>query len=341
MRRSEAADRGLGLTLREAFNRALTELAVTRPEIVMLDADNATATTEGIFAEAHPSRFLQMGAAEQNMVGVAAGLAAMGFVPFLSSYACFQVFRAHDQVRVLVAQTGLPVRFVGQSAGILTGLTGKTHQSIDDVATMRAMPGMTVVAPGDEVETREVVRWSLDHPGPVYIRLARGTSPLLFDQTYRFESPGAILVHEGEDLAIMSSGLQTSRVLAALPALEAAGIHPLVLHLPTIKPLDEVAIADVARIARRVVTVEDHTILGGLGGAVCEVLAFRCPVPVLRLGIQDTYAESASHDELVERYGISPRAVAASIVAWLAGGEEGSDVPDSGADRQGHPAGDG
>lgn len=321
MKRLEAVERGQGLTLREAFNRALVESALQRPQIVLLDADNATATTEGIFEEAHPSKFLQMGAAEQNMVGVGAGLAATGFVPFLSSYACFQVFRAHDQVRVLVAQTGLPVRFVGQSAGILTGLTGKTHQSIDDIATMRAMPGMTVVVPGDEVETREVVRWSLDHPGPVYIRLSRGTSPLLFDRDYRFEAPSAILLREGTDLAVMSTGLETSRVLAALPALHAAGIFPSLVHLPTVKPLDGEAVADIARAMGRVVTVEDHSVVGGLGGAVCEALAARWPVPVLRLGIEDVYAESASHDDLVERYGISPRAIAASISDWI-----GSDV---------------
>ncbi len=322
MKRAEAGDRGPGLTLREAFNRELVELARDHPAILMLDADNATATTEGIFAEAHPSKFLQMGAAEQNMVGVAAGLAATGFIPFLSSYACFQVFRAHDQVRVLLAQTGLPVRLVGQSAGILTGLTGKTHQSIDDVAVMRAMPGMTVVVPGDEHETRAILRWSLGHPGPVYIRLARGSAPLLFDDRYRFEAPSAILVREGEQLAIMSTGLQTSRVLAALPALEAAGIRPSVLHVPTIKPLDDDAVVEVAAAAGRVVTVEDHTVIGGLGGAVCELLSARCPVPVLRLGIEDRYAESASHDELVERYGISPGAVAARIIAWAASGRD-------------------
>jgi transketolase len=317
VRLSEAGDRGDGLTLREAFNLTLSDLADACPNVVMLDADNATATTEGVFAAAHPDRFLQMGAAEQNMVGVAAGLATMGFVPFVTSYACFQVFRAHDQVRVLLAQTGLPVRLVGQSAGILTGLTGKTHQSIDDVAAMRAMPGMTVVAPGDEHETRAVLRWSIDFPGPVYIRLARGSAPLLFDATYRFEAPSAIVVHDGRSPAILSTGLQTGRVLAALPELEAAGLRPLVMHVPTLKPLDEEAIVEVARIAGRVVTVEDHVIMGGLGGAVAEVLSARYPVLLHRIGIDDRYAESAGHDELVERYGISPAAVARSIIAWM------------------------
>ena len=316
MKRAEVIDLVEGLTLREAFNRTLSELADEDPRVVMLDADNATPTTEGVFAAAHPERFLQMGAAEQNMVGVAAGLATMGFVPFVTSYACFQVFRAHDQVRVLLAQTGLPVRLVGQSAGILTGLTGKTHQSIDDVATMRAMPGMTVVAPGDEHETRAVLRWSLEFSGPVYIRLARGSAPLLFDSSYTFESPSAIVVREGRDPAILSTGLQTSRVLAALPGLVAGGLDPVVVHIPTLKPLDEESIVEVARRAGRVVTVEDHTVLGGLGGAVAEVLSARHPVLLHRIGIDDRYAESAGHDELVERYGISPAAVARSILSW-------------------------
>ena len=317
MRRIDATSAVLGRTLREAFNRALIELARENPNIVLLDADNATATTELMFAGAHPDRFLQMGIAEQNMVGVAAGLSTMGYIPFISSYACFQVYRAHDQIRILVAQTGLPVRLVGQSAGILTGLTGKTHQSLDDVAVMRAMAGMAVVVPADEFETREVVRWSIAFAGPVYIRLGRGSSPILFDDAYGFEFGRAVAVRDGPDVAIISTGLQTSRVLAAVPALLAAGIDPLVLHVPTVKPLDEDAIEEAARATGRVVTVEDHSILGGLGGSVCEVLAARYPVRVHRIGIQDRYAESAPPDDLLEKYGISPGAVARSIVEWM------------------------
>ena len=309
---------GQGVNLREVFARTLAAHADERRDILLLDADNTTATTEDLFANAHPDRFLQMGVAEQNMVGVAAGLSTMGFRPFVTCYACFQVFRAHDQVRVLLAQTGLPVTLVGQSAGLLTGLTGKTHQSIDDVAVLRAMPGMTIVVPGDEFELRSVVSWLLESRGPVYLRLTRGTSPHMFDDTYRFEFGKAVAIHQGGDVAIVSSGLQTTRVLEALPLLEAAGIHALVVHVPTIKPLDADAIEEAARATGRVVTVEDHTIVGGLGGAVCEVLAERFPAPVHRVGIQDTYAESASHDELVERYGISPTAIAGSITGWLA-----------------------
>jgi transketolase len=317
MKVAEVTLNGQRGSLREAFAITVTALARERAEIVLLDGDNASSSQTEMFALAHPNRFLQMGIAEQNMVGVAAGIATMGFLPFVNAYACFQVYRAHDQIRILVAQTGLPVKLVGGSAGLLFGQAGKTHQTLDDIAVLRAMPGMTVVSPGDDEEARQVIRWSLDYPAPVYLRLTRGTSPLMFDESYRFEFPQAVVVHEGEDLAIVSTGVQTTRVLEALEILEVAGIHALVLHVPTIKPLDEAAIVEVARRTGRVVTVEDHNVLGGLGGAVCEVLSARHPVLVHRIGIQDVYAESAPTMALLEKYGLSPGAVAASIIEWM------------------------
>jgi len=304
-------------SLRDAFAVTITALADERPEIALLDGDNANSSQAEIFAAAHPDRFLQMGIAEQNMVGVAAGLSTMGYIPFVSAYACFQVYRAHDQIRVLVAQTGLPVRLVGGSAGLLFGLAGKTHQTPDDVAVMRSMPGMTVIAPGDEIETRQVLRWAVDYPGPLYLRLTRGTSTYLFDESYQFDFPRAVALREGSDVAILSTGTQTSRVLDALPAIEAAGYRPLVIHVPTLKPLDEDAIVEAAERTGRVVTVEDHSIIGGLGSAVAEVLSARRPTLVHRIGVRDVYAESATNDELLEKYGLSARAVAASIIDWL------------------------
>jgi transketolase len=312
---SRAGSKG---SLRDTFAASLTELARERDEIVVLDGDNSTSSMMEMFAAAHPTRFLQMGVAEQNMVGVAAGLATMGLLPFVNAYACFQVYRGHDQIRVLVAQTGLPVRLVGGSAGLLFAPAGKTHQTVDDVATLRAMPGMTIVSPADEVEVRQVANWLVDYPAPAYIRLTRGTSPTIFDETYRFAFPEAVVVHEGSDVGLISTGVQTTRVLEAVPALEAAGIRPLILHVPTLKPVDEDAIEAVARQTGRIVTVEDHNIIGGLGGAVCEVLAERCPVPVKRLGIQDQYAESAPTLTLLEKYGLSAGAVARAVIDWLA-----------------------
>lgn len=305
-------------SLREAFATTVTELARERTEIVLLDGDNASSSQTEMFAAAHPDRFLQMGIAEQNMIGVAAGLCTKGYLPFVNAYACFQVYRGHDQIRALIAQTGLPVKLVGGSAGLLFGPAGKTHQTPDDIAVLRAMPGMTVISPGDDRELRQVVEWSLGYPGPVYLRLTRGTSHLMFDASYTFSFPEAVVVHEGADVAIVSTGVQTARVLEALGTLHAAGIHPLVLHVPTIKPIDEEAIVEVARRTGRVVTVEDHNIIGGLGGAVCEVLSSRYPVFVHRIGIQDVYAETGPTMALLEKYGLAPGAVAASIIAWMA-----------------------
>jgi transketolase len=320
MQRFEGAPKAGRCSLRDAFALTLTALAHERSDIVLLDGDNANSSQAEIFAAAHPDRFLQMGIAEQNMVGVAAGLATMGYLPFVSAYACFQVYRAHDQIRVLVAQTGLPVRLVGGSAGLLFGLAGKTHQTPDDIAVMRSMPGMTVIAPGDEIETRQVLRWSLDYPGPLYLRLTRGTSTYLFDESHQFDFPKATLLRDGSDVTLISTGVQTSRVLDALPAIEAAGIDPLVIHVPTLKPLDDEAIVEAAERTGRVVTIEDHSIIGGLGGAVSELLSERRPTLVRRIGVRDVYAESATNDELLEKYGLSATAVSDSVIDWLAAG---------------------
>jgi transketolase len=179
------------------------------------------------------------------------------------------------------------------------------------------MPGMTVIAPGDEIETRQVLRWALDYPRPLYLRLTRGTSTYLFDESYEFDFPRAVALREGSDVAILSTGVQTTRVMDALPAIEAAGYRPLVMHVPTLKPLDEDAIVEAAQRTGRVVTVEDHSIIGGLGSAVSEVLSARHPTLVHRIGVNDVHAESATNDELLEKYGLSARAVAGSVVDWL------------------------
>jgi transketolase len=305
-------------SLRDTFAREMTELASERPDIVILDGDNANSAQVDRFADAHPNQFLQMGIAEQNMIGVAAGLSTMGYAPFVSAYACFEVYRAHDQIRVLVAQTGLPVRIIGGSAGILFGLAGKTHHTLDDVSVMRSMPGMTVMAPGDAYELSQLLRWALDYEHPLYVRLSRGTSTYLFDSSYQFEFPRAVKLREGGDVAILSSGVQTTRVLEALPALEAAGIRPMVVHVPAIKPLDRDAVVEAASLTGRVVTVEDHSIIGGLGSAVSEVLSAEHPTLVHRIGVPDVNAESAPNSDLLERYGLSATAITRSIVAWLA-----------------------
>ncbi|MDQ3856417.1 MAG: transketolase family protein, partial [Chloroflexota bacterium] len=288
----------------------LCELVERDPRVVVLDGDLANSTKADKVAERYPDRFLQMGIAEQNMAGVAAGLATVGFVPWLSSFAVFLAKRDLDQVRMTIAQTNLPVKLGAGYSGIQTGYTGKTHQSVEDLAVMRAMPNMTVIAPGDAEECRQAMRVATDLPGPVYFRLTRDAGPVIFDASYRFELGRGALLRDGEDVALISTGVQTARVLEAAEALAHEGIRATVLHLPTVKPLDEEAVVRVAERTRAVVTAEDHSILGGLGGAVAEVLGERRPTPMRRVGWRDMFGESGPNDALLEKYGLTARHVA-------------------------------
>ncbi len=226
---------------RETWGETLAELAATNPDVLVLDGDLATSTKADIFARRHPERFLQMGIAEQNMVGVAAGLATLGYVPWLSSFAVFLTHRSLDQVRLLVAQPHANVKIGAAYAGLLTGLTGKTHQDVEDLAIMRAMPGMTVLAPGDEVECAAMTRWATEVPGPVYLRLTRDPTPALFDSAYRFEPGRVYRLREGRDVLLISTGPQTGRCLEAAALLEVSGVTAGVLHVPSSKPVDALA----------------------------------------------------------------------------------------------------
>jgi len=296
--------------LRVVFGETLCELAEQFPDILLLDGDLGNSTRADIFAECRPDRFLQMGIAEQNMMGAAAGLATLGFIPFISTFAAFAVKRAADQVRVVIAQPNLNVKITGGYSGLLTGKTGKTHQSVEDIAVMRAMPHMTVVVPADGPELRQVLRAACKHDGPMYIRLTRDPSPVIFDEGYNFVLGKAVVLREGLDVAIISTGVQTTRALEAARILEQEGITVYLLHVPTIKPLDEDAIIEAAVRTGRVVTAEDHSIIGGLGGAVAETLSERHPTLIKRVGWQDTFGESGPDDALLEKYGLTPEHVA-------------------------------
>jgi transketolase len=306
-----------GKALRVAFGEGVTEIAKRDPRIVMLDGDVGISTRADIFESAYPDRFFQMGIAEQNMLAVAAGFASVGFVPFVSTFACFAVARALDSIRILIAQPRLSVKIAGGYAGLLAGKTGKTHLMFDDVSIMRATANMSVVAPADEIETRQAIEAAVEVEGPWYLRITREASPLLFDPDYRFQFGKAVVVRDGSDVALISTGVQTCRVFEAAELLSDQGIEALVLHVPTIKPLDEDAVVDVARETGFVVTIEEGTVLGGLGGAVAETLADRCPVTVKRLGIMDVYGESGPDDALLEKYRLSPAKVAADVAALL------------------------
>ncbi len=295
---------------RDAFGDALIELIDRDDRVYVLDGDLANSTKADTVSRERPDRFLEMGIAEQNMMGVAAGMATCGLVPWLSSFACFIVNRDLDQLRVVVAQPNLPVKLCGAYSGLLTGKTGKTHQEVADLSVMRAMPNMTVLAPADAVEVRACMLVANDLPGPVYVRLTRDPEPVIFLADYEFELGRALVVREGADVALISTGAQTPRCLVAADELAREGIAALVLHVPTLKPLDADAIVAVAEQTGRIVTAEDHTIIGGLGGAVAEVLGERCPTPMRRVGIRDTFGESAPNEDLLQKYGLTPGHVA-------------------------------
>ena len=303
----------MGRPMREIFGETVATLAGEDPRIVMLDGDVGSSTRADIFEKAHPDRYLQMGIAEQNMLGVAAGLATMGLIPFISTFVSFAVVRPLDQIRVLIAQTGLPVKITAGYAGLFTGQTGMSHIIVDDLSIMRAMPGMVTVAPADDVEAAQVLRWAAGYDGPVYVRLVRDATQRLFDDSYRFELGKAVVVREGTDVTLVSTGTQTPRVVDAAEMLATDGIDAHVLHVPTIKPLDTEAIVAAAERTGRVITVEEHTIIGGLGGAVAETLGEHRPTRVSRIGLQDLYPESGPNEALLDIYGLSAARVAEQV----------------------------
>jgi len=306
-----------GKALRVVFGETVAELGNSDPRIVVLDADLGSSTRADIFENAHPERFFQMGIAEQNMLGAAAGMATVGYIPFVSTFACFAVARALDSIRVLIAQPKLPVKIAGGYAGLLAGMTGKTHLIFDDLAIMRAMANMVVVAPADVVVARKVIKAMVNDPRPAYIRLSRESSPLLFDDTYRFELGRSTVVRPGSDVTVFSTGTHTVRAYQAAEILAGRGIDVHLVHVPTLKPIDQEGIVEAARATGFVVTTEEHTIIGGLGGAVAEVLSDLHPVPVKRHGLADIFGESGPDEALLEKYGLSAAKTAEAIEAFV------------------------
>jgi transketolase len=308
----------IGRPMREVFGETVSDLADRDQRIVMLDGDLGSSTKADTFEHRHPNRFLQMGIAEQNMIGVAAGMATMGLVPFISTFVSFAVVRPLDQVRVQVAQTGANVKLTAGYAGLFTGMAGKTHHIVDDISIMRAMPGMVTISPADDIETERAIRWAGEYDGPVYLRIVRDATQRLFDDGYRFALGRAVTVREGSDITLFSTGAQTPRTVDAADLLAEQGMSAHMVHLPTLKPLDVDGIVAAAERTGRVVTVEEHTIIGGLGGAVAETLADYRPTPMRRIGFEDIYTESAPNDVLLDLYGLSAERVAERVgsIAW-------------------------
>lgn len=290
---------------RESFGMALCELAKTNKDIVVLDADLAAATKTSIFKKEYPERFRDCGIAEGNMMGVAAGLAASGKIPVAASFAMFATGRAFEQIRNSIAYPHLNVKIAGSHAGISTGEDGATHQCLEDIALMRTLPGMTVLNPADHFEMMEATKAAIAHDGPVYIRLGRLAIDSFNDpDTYTFELGKGITLHEGTDVAVIATGLVVNEALKAVRELEGQGVHARLINIHTIKPIDRDIIIKAAKETGKIITVEEHNVIGGLADAVCEVTSSACPVPVTRIGVEDKFGYSGPAWELLEKFGL-------------------------------------
>lgn len=295
---------------RESYGNALAECGAEFPNLVVLDADLAGATKTGVFKKAFPDRHIDCGIAECNMTGIAAGLATCGKIPFISSFAMFAAGRNFEQVRNSIGYPHLNVKIGATHAGITVGEDGATHQCNEDVALMRTIPGMTVVVPSDDVEAKAAVRAAIEMEGPVYLRFGRAAVPVINDRPdYKFEIGKGVLLREGTDVTIIASGITVSSALDAAEMLAADGISAEVINIHTIKPLDEELVLASAKKTGKVVTAEEHTVIGGLGSAVCDCLSEKHPTPVLRIGMQDTFGESGPANALVEKYGLDGKGI--------------------------------
>ena len=306
------------IATRESYGNALAQYGAEYENLVVLDADLAAATKTGVFKKAFPERHIDCGIAECNMVGIAAGLATTGKIPFVSSFAMFAAGRAFEQIRNSVGYPKLNVKIGATHAGISVGEDGATHQCNEDIALMRTIPGMVVINPSDDVEAKAAVKAALDHDGPVYLRFGRLAVPVINDNPdYKFELGKGVVLREGKDVAIIATGLCVSESLAAVEMLAADGIDAKVINIHTIKPLDEELVVAAAKETGKVVTVEEHSVIGGLGSAVCDALCAKLPTPVLKIGINDTYGESGPAAELIKKYGLDAKSIYERVKAYV------------------------
>ena len=295
---------------RASYGNALVELGKKRDDFVVLDADLAAATQTGMFKKAFPERFYDCGIAEQNMIGIAAGIAATGKKVFASSFAMFAAGRAFEQVRNSIGYPHLNVIIGATHAGISVGEDGATHQCCEDIALMRTIPGMTVINPADDTEARKAVEAALELDGPVYIRFGRLAVPVIFDEDYDFKVGKGVELREGTDVTIIATGLMVNEALQAHDLLAQEGISARVINIATIKPLDREIVLKAARDTGAIVTAEEHTVIGGLGSAVAEVVCEECPVPVVKLGVNDTFGHSGPAVKLLYEFGLSAANIA-------------------------------
>ena len=306
------------IATRESYGNALVEVGKENPNVVVLDADLAAATKTGVFKKAFPERHIDCGIAECNMTGIAAGLATTGKIPFISSFAMFAAGRNFEQVRNSIGYPHLNVKIGATHAGISVGEDGASHQCNEDIALMRTIPGMVVICPSDDVEAKAAVKAAVEYEGPVYLRFGRLAVPVINDTPdYKFEMGKGVVLREGKDLTIVATGLPVAESLAAAEMLAKDGIDAKVINIHTIKPLDTELIIAAAKETGKVVTVEEHSVIGGLGGAVCETLSENAPTPVLRIGMNDVFGESGAAVPLLHKYGLDAEGIYNKIKAWI------------------------
>ncbi len=306
------------IATRESYGNALVEVGVENPNVVVLDADLAAATKTGVFKKAYPERHIDCGIAECNMVGIAAGLASTGMIPFVSSFAMFAAGRAFEQVRNSVGYPRLNVKIGATHAGITVGEDGASHQCNEDIALMRTIPGMVVMCPADDVEAKAAVRAAVEHEGPVYMRFGRAACPVINDRPdYKFEIGKGQILREGTDVTIVATGICVGNALEAAEKLAQDGISAEVINICTIKPLDEELVVASAKKTGKVVTAEEHSVIGGLGSAVCDALCKSYPVPVCKIGMQDVFGESGSAAALVEKYGLDGNGIYETVKEFV------------------------
>jgi len=307
------------MEMRFVYGETLNELIETNPNVMCLEADLSKASgTNPAVASRHPANFLNLGVAEANMIGIAAGLASEGKVPFCATFTCFATRRVYDQVTISVAYANLNVKVVGTAPGITAGANGGTHMCFADLAIMRAMPNLHVYSPCDALELRSVMRHMAAHRQPTYLQLIRQKVPKVFDSEYAFNPEQAILLRAGRDVTLVSTGYMTQFALSVVDEMARAGLSVELLHYPSVKPFDAAALVASARKTRGVVTVENQNLIGGLGGAVCEVLSEQCPTRVRRLGVPDQFGEVATEPYLFDKHGFGPKHIAAACLRMAA-----------------------
>ena len=303
---------------RDAYGEALVELGAANKNIIVLDADLSASTKTNGFQKAYPERHFNAGIAEQDLVGVSAGLAATGKIPFASSFAVFETGRAFEQIRNSVCYPHLNVKLAATHAGITVGEDGATHQANEDISIMRSLPGLSVIVPADAAETKSVIKWAASYQGPVYIRLGRSKVPELFDDSYSLSYGKGVVLREGSDITIIAIGIMVAKALEAADKLAADGIQATVINMSTVKPIDASLISTWAAKTGAVITCEEHSIIGGLGSAVAEVLSEQCPTYLKRIGLCDTFGESGTPDELLEKYGLTAEHIVQEAKAIIA-----------------------